>query len=455
MSCIDRYRDEVIKKMMQNPLMMWRDEVTSETIEELRQIYAPETRKRLWHTEFMVWFWLTSGFYREKSFNAVTEELWIPLCAEIRGLEDLKVKPQRMTEGRARIPAEMLREIRKELAKKGVQEGKEFGLWRGRRVLWVDGSSVTMPDEPQLKEYFGCSTNQNGNSSFPIARIVNLGIAGTRIVLGSNYGPYRTSENELTVPLLEELQPGDLLVGDRLFSSMEIIVRASEKKADAVFRKHAWLKVGKHKNREIGQQDWLVEVKTSYKARKKYNKLPKTVEVRVFHIVVGHSGSRTDLWITTTLLDPQKYPKEELAKLYLNRWGIETSYAEIKTELHMKELRSKTVDGAKREIESHLATYNYVRLQMLRAAKKEGLNPIDLSFTTAVRVIIKIGQLMRDSDQRNIKKLFELMLRQIAAAKIQKRPGRHEPRLARHRRSSFKTLKTSRKQWRQLHDLTS
>src|SRR3989338_1881273 len=89
MNVIDKYIQEVVTKMMQNPMMMWRDEITSEKVEELRKLHAPDTRKRIWHIEFMIWFWLTAGLYREKAFNAVIEEVWIPLCSEIRGLENL------------------------------------------------------------------------------------------------------------------------------------------------------------------------------------------------------------------------------------------------------------------------------------------------------------------------------------------------------------------------------
>ncbi len=47
------------------------------------------------------------------------------------------------------------------------------------------------------------------------------------------------------------------------------------------------------------------------------------LELRQIRVVVDQPGYRTTgFFIVTTLLDPIKYPSEEIAKLYLERWDV-------------------------------------------------------------------------------------------------------------------------------------
>ena len=46
--------------------------------------------------------------------------------------------------------------------------------------------------------------------------------------------------------------------------------------------------------------------------------------------------------LITTLLDPEKYPSEQIAKLFLQRWSVELFLPDIKTVLHMEHFRCKT-----------------------------------------------------------------------------------------------------------------
>jgi len=300
MNVIDQFRGPVPQKFGKHPLLAWREEIPTLRVEELRRAHLPGSRKRLWTVEFMLWFWLTAGIHRERSFNAVGTELWMAILAEVPQLAGRKLNSGRMADGRARIPVEMLRKVREEFAAKGVNEGQGMGLWRGRRVMWLDGSTLSMPDEPELRKAFGGPRNQRGASPFPVMRIVNLGVAATRLVVGSAYGAYGTSEIELSDPLLGKIQAGDVLTADRYFASAQNLARVKRQGADAVMRKHAWLKVSLHKRRRIGPEDWILELSVPVDARKAHPELPETIEIRVFHIVVGHGAQRVDLWIETT-----------------------------------------------------------------------------------------------------------------------------------------------------------
>lgn len=75
-----------------------------------------------------------------------------------------------------------------------------------------------------------------------------------------------------------------------------------------------------------------------------------TVRVIDYHLP-SVSNAEPVYWLITTLLDVERYPADELAALYHERWSIETAFAEIKTTLKGADivLRSKTPELVRQE----------------------------------------------------------------------------------------------------------
>src|SRR2546422_10412739 len=97
-------------------------------------------------------------------------------------------------------------------------------------------------------------------------------------------------------------------------------------------------------------------------------------------------GCRTrEVTLVTTLLDPQKYPAEELAALYGLRWRIETNLAHLKTTMGMEVLHCQSVAGVLKEMTIYSLVYNLVRLVMLKAAEEQHTTVTSISFVDALR----------------------------------------------------------------------
>ena len=103
----------------------------------------------------------------------------------------------------------------------------------------------------------------------------------------------------------------------------------------------------------------------------------------------GVSDAEPIYRLVTTLLDPQQAPAAELAALYHDRWQIETAMAELKTHLRGAKLvlRSKTPDLVRQEFYGLMMAHFAVRGLMHEAALKADLDPDQLSFLHAVRVV--------------------------------------------------------------------
>ncbi len=90
-----------------------------------------------------------------------------------------------------------------------------------------------------------------------------------------------------------------------------------------------------------------------------YAQIPEELAVRELRVTVDQPGFRVnELVLVTTLLDAGEYGKQEVARLFLDRWNIELDFRSIKDVLKMDVLRCKTPEMVRKEIWMHLLGVN-------------------------------------------------------------------------------------------------
>ena len=70
--------------------------------------------------------------------------------------------------------------------------------------------------------------------------------------------------------------------------------------------------------------------------------------------------------IVYTNLDRDMFPKEKIKELYNLRWGIETSFRNLKYSIGLASIHSKKTDSMLQEVYSRLILYNYTSLITLK-----------------------------------------------------------------------------------------
>ena len=89
-----------------------------------------------------------------------------------------------------------------------------------------------------------------------------------------------------------------------------------------------------------------------------------------------------------TNLDSMKFSKEELKEIYQMRWGIETSFRELKYAIGLIHLHSKKPSFIEQEIFAKLTMYNFCEMITLNVVltKKERKYDYQVNFTVAIHV---------------------------------------------------------------------
>jgi hypothetical protein len=80
------------------------------------------------------------------------------------------------------------------------------------------------------------------------------------------------------------------------------------------------------------------------------------------------------------LTDPNAFPKQAFAELYLRRWMVELYLRDIKISMGMDVLRCKTPKMIEKELWMHVIAYNLIRAIMQEAANSHRLSCECLSF---------------------------------------------------------------------------
>jgi hypothetical protein len=168
-----------------------------------------------------------------------------------------------------------------------------------------------------------------------------------------------------------------------------------------------------------------------------YYAAPDTLIIR--ELKTGHKI------LVTTMLSPKEATKEELKKLYHQRWHIELDLRNIKTTLGMATLSCKTPDMIEKEIWVYLLAHNLIRIAMAQAASLSDILPRQLSFKHSLQLWRIWRQQVTDFDDNDS---LEILLLLIVENTLGHRPGRVEPRAIKRWVKSFPILTKPRSELR-------
>ena len=322
--------------------------------------------------------------------------------------------------------------------------------WCGKRVRAVDGTGISMPDTPENQNAYPQPSSQAPGCGFPILRLVVLISLVTGAVLAHALGPMSDSEMILFRRLLDELQRDDLLLGDRYYGNFWVVATLRQRGIDAVLRVAASRRCDFRRGRRLGKDDHLIvwhkpSVRPHYLTKDHYEALPAQIELREVRGTLFAKGSRArQVILVTTLLDPKRYPREELLKLYACRWQCELRLRDIKIALHLDVLRTQTPEMVRKELLAKLLAYNLIRRLMWEASVRAGEESVRLSFKGSLQHVRTFAPLMAALSSTARLELYDLLLATMATEVVPDRPHRVEPRLKKRRPKSFGWLQKPR-----------
>lgn len=439
------------RSLLDQPGLPFAQYLPAEQIHDLYRQLGLCFRDRLFSPAMTMWTFLGQVLDPDPSCRQAVARYLVFRC--VQGLPPCSADTGAYCRARARLPQEILQALTRQTGRRLHQQADPSWLWHQRQVKIVDGTGLSMPDTPENQKEFPQPEQVAAGVGFPLLRLVVVFSLAVGTVLDAAMGKFKgkgTGEVSL-FRSLDVLEPGDVLLADRLYANFWDVARARDQKVDVVLRMHAgrrklWFRGRGHstKNKRVW---WHKPPRPAWMSEADYQTFPEWLRLRALRVDVRQRGFRTRrLVLVTTLLDAEAYPAKDLADLYRRRWQAELDLRSLKQTLKMDVLRGQTPAMVRKEVWAHLLAYNLVRGVMVEAARQAKVLPEEVSFKGAqqtVNAFLPNLRTARTEEER--KRLWASLVTAVARHRVGNRPDRYEPRAVKRRPKNYRRLKEPRR----------
>jgi hypothetical protein len=371
------------------------------------------------------------------------------------GQSPKQVTEEAFAKARQRMPLSFWLHLLGVLVERFEVEHAERLRFRGFRLLAMDGTRLTLPDEKALRNFYGTASNAKGKHNAQ-ARMVLLQSPLTRLPLAYELQPVKVGEVTMARQLTKGLRPEDLVLIDSGYKSYGLLWDVQRRGAFFCLRLQGSMNLRNLPRRGRGKHErWVRWTPKDSRGQWRREGLPLSIDLRlVEYHVPGHRRIR----LLTNVLDQARLSYDDFSRLtttpgaaekllpglYHMRWQIETSFAEMKIVQQMEGgFRSRTAAGIAYEVAGHVVLYLLVRWLIVEAAEEHDVDPLRISFSNALRELQQIWDSMVISSPEWVARvLMPRLLERIASHLVPFRPGRSYPRK---KKAKGRTAKSKRR----------
>ena len=198
--------------------------------------------------------------------------------------------------------------------------------WYNFNVISFDGSTVRLPDKPEIKPHFGEWHSPNEDKPCVIARISQMFDVKNKITIDARISPMSAGEREMAAYHLLKLGPNDLALMDRGYPAYWLfrLSLSMETNFCARISHNTWNFTKKFY--KSGLKEQIVKLSPSPESHRKCYELgldKKKLKVRLIRVELDSGETE---FLVTSLLDGAEYPLDLFADLYHCRWLVEEDY---------------------------------------------------------------------------------------------------------------------------------
>lgn len=208
--------------------------------------------------------------------------------------------------------------------------------WNEFRLVAIDGSKLILPTHSkELMEKFGALSN---GMIIPQAQISSCYDVLNEIILDVQLETIEADEKTLAVRSLDNLNENDLVILDRNYGAVWFYSYMKSKNVNFVNRISKMFIKESQLFWDSPDESRIVEIthipqKSRYRLEELGIKF-QPFKIRFVKVVLDTKEIEV---LATTLLDKEKYPSEIFKDLYFKRWGIETNFDHLKSNIHVEE----------------------------------------------------------------------------------------------------------------------
>ncbi len=444
-----RFRQQVRflqRQFLQDEDLPFTNVLSEAVIAQALQAIELVWKDRIYTPLVTLWVFLGQVLSQDHSCRAAVARLIAHRVA--RGQRPCSAETSAFCQARKRLPEKFFAEVARTAGQSLEDNAKKQWLWKRRRVLAYDGSTVSMPDTAENQQAYPQPPQQQPGLGFPLARMAAFFSLSCGAVIDLAICPYAgkgNSEMGMLHKLWGVLRSGDIMLADRYMCAWHEIFLLKQRGVDSVIRLNHHRRADFRRGKRLGRGDHIVEWPKPYFIRsmkwQDFKVLPELLTIRETRVQVRQPGFRSrNMIIVTTLLDAEEVTAGDLAGLYRARWNAELDLRSLKQTMQMDILRCKTPELVRKEIWTHILAYNLIRTIIAQAAANHGIEPRTISFKGAIQTLKAFQPLIAtqgDRDRSHRRYLYQKLLDAVATHRVADRPDRFEPRQRKRRQKKY------------------
>jgi Transposase DDE domain len=234
-------------------------------------------------------------------------------------------------------------------------------LWNGYSLIAGDGTTISLPPSPQIKEHFGVYDSlASGSSVTCLAQSFLFYDILTNFIVDAVIAPICLGESTLMLPLLKELCPNSLIILDRgygYFSTIKELVNSKKQFCIRISSSQSQFSKTVLQNKMDDYITFWTPTDSEKATARRHGLGCDAIQVRVTKIILA-SGELEIL--VSSLFDFSMITKEEMSILYFKRWGIEENIKKLKPKMKLEQFGCKLPKGVYQEFYAHIFMMNLV-----------------------------------------------------------------------------------------------
>jgi len=251
-------------------------------------------------------------------------------------------------------------EINEQINQVALDLGLRDNLWRGLRLLAMDGSTLRLPKgSPEIDTCFGGLESRHG-TFLPMARMSYLFEVRTGLILSAQLSPLEVGERSQAHELLgESVWESDCVLYDRGYNDPRIIAWTLAQDSHFVMR----VAVGGSKAAQDfvdgGANESGFDYRFSDDVVNEFEdyglEIPKACRLRFIRVPLKTGEVEV---LLTNLTDRENYPADEFEALYHERWTVEEGIKTTKCKIEVENWTGKTATSVKQDFHARIVCQN-------------------------------------------------------------------------------------------------
>jgi len=316
----------------------------------------------------------------------------------------------------------------------GIYTNKNvYKTWKGFRLCAIDGTSIRLPDEPNIVDYFGVQKGKPNQADCSIGMASVFYDVLNHLVIDSTIKPNHTSEKQCAAEHLKYSDKKDLIIYDRGYPGFWLYALHTKHKRRFCMRAKTnqcllvkqFIKSNKKESVVIYTPN-----KSSIKTCKEKGLSTAPITLRLVRVDLP-SGVEV---LITNLMDSNQYNASVFKSLYHLRWGIEENYKRLKQWIEIENFSGKSALSVQQDFYAKIVASNLVALTAMAAQKTIAVKTKHLKLKYKINFAQAISKMKHTMvylilhARNDIKQLIQQSIHYVSHTIEAVRDGRSAPR---------------------------